>query len=73
MPKLPQVSGKKLVKAFLKDGWVKVGVKGSHVKLRKYLKPVGKKTIIVPQHKVLKKGTLTGILKDSAIPLEKLK
>lgn len=73
MPKLPQLSGKKLIKAFLRGGWVKVGVKGSHVKLRKYLEPVGQKTIIIPFHKVLKKGTLSGILRDSGVSLEKLK
>lgn len=72
MPKLPQISGKKLVKALKKDGWVEIGQKGSHVKLVKYLKPVGKATVIVPQHRVLKKGTLARILKDSRLSLEKL-
>jgi len=73
MPKLPQISGKKLVKALQKDGWIKVGQKGSHIKLRKYLKPVGKLTLIIPQHEVLKKGTLSRILKDSKTTVEKLK
>ena len=65
MPKLPQISGRELVKVFIKDGWYKVSQKGSHVKLKKDFKPVGRATIIIPQHKVLKKGTLSGILKDS--------
>lgn len=73
MPKLPQISGKELVKALQKDGWVKVGQRGSHIKLRKYLEPVGKLTLIIPQHKVIKKGTLSRILKDSNTEIEKLK
>lgn len=73
MPKLPQISGKELVKAFLKDGWFKVSQKGSHIKLRKNLKPQGKATVIIPLHRTLKKGTLSGILKDSGMSLEKLR
>lgn len=73
MSNLPQVSGEKLVIAFKKDGWYLVGQKGSHIKLRKDLKPIGKSTIIIPNHKIIKKGTLTGILKDSSMSLEKLK
>lgn len=72
MPKLPQVSGAKLIKILLKDGWDVVSQKGSHVKLRKYTGPIGKQTIIVPNHKVIKKGTLSGILRDSNLDLKKL-
>jgi predicted RNA binding protein YcfA (HicA-like mRNA interferase family) len=35
MADLPQVSGKRLVNIFLKEGWTLVSQKGSHVKLRK--------------------------------------
>ena len=73
MSKLPQISGKKLIKAFLKNGWYLVGQKGSHVKLRRGVKPIGKATIIIPQHKVIKKGTLSGILKVSGMSLGKLR
>lgn len=73
MAKLPQISGKDLTKVFKKDGWEEVGQKGSHKKLVKHLKPVGKATIIIPQHKVLKKGTLSRILKDGNLSVEKLK
>ncbi|MGH2581302.1 MAG: type II toxin-antitoxin system HicA family toxin [Anaerolineales bacterium] len=48
MPRLPQVSGRVLVDAFLKDGWVLIGQKGSHVKLRKNIEGRGRKTIIIP-------------------------
>lgn len=73
MAKLPQISGEKLIKAFKRDGWIEVSQKGSHVKLVKILKPVGKATIIIPQHKVIKKGTLSRILKDASSSVEKLK
>ena len=73
MSKLPQISGATLIKALKKDGWAQVGQKGSHVKLVKFLKPIGKSTIIVPQHKVLKKGTLVSISKAAKISIEKLR
>ncbi len=73
MAKLPQVSGNDLIKAFKKDGWVEVGQKGSQTKLTKSLKPVGKATIIIPQHPVIKKGTLSRILKDSGMTVDKLR
>lgn len=70
---LPQISGQKLINAFKKDGWIKVSQKGSHVKLIKQHHPVGKSMVIVPLHKVLKKGTLKQLLKDAHMSLEKLK
>lgn len=47
------ISGKDMRKLFLRVGYEVVpgGGKGSHWKLRK-----GKKTVIVPDHKELKKG-----------------
>ena len=47
------ISGKDLVKLFLKNGFtvVKGGGKGSHNKLKK-----GDCTVIIPGHKELKKG-----------------
>jgi len=73
MPKLPQISGPTLTKALKKDGWIEVGQKGSHKKLVRHLQPIGKATIIIPQHKVLKKGTLSIILKRSGLTAKKLK
>lgn len=58
------ISGKDLANEFRKAGFeeVKGGGKGSHRKLRK-----GKMTVIIPDHKELKKGTemaLRKILKE---------
>ena len=46
------ISGKDMRKLFLQKGYEIIpGGKGSHWKLRK-----GKKTVIIPEHKELKKG-----------------
>ena len=67
MPKLPQVSGREIVKILEKIGFEKVSQKGSHIKLIRSRANITQ-TIIVPDHKVLKKGTLrNGILKN--VPL----
>lgn len=54
------VSGKEMVKLFKKHGFneVKGQGKGSHTKLRK-----GKKTVIIPFHRELKKGLEKALLK----------
>jgi len=63
MSKLPQISGKDAIKALQKIGFKIVQQRGSHVKLSKIVNNQ-KQTVIVPQHKIIKKGTLrNGILK----------
>ncbi len=49
------ISGKELVKLFLKAGYKIVAGegKGSHIKLKKQ----GSPTVIIPNHRELKKGT----------------
>lgn len=67
MPKIPQVSGKETIKALKKIGFVVLSQSGSHIKLRRMLENRST-TLIIPNHKQLKKGTLKqGILQ--AIPL----
>ena len=68
MPKLPQISGWKIVKLLQKEGWGIISQKGSHIKLTKN-SDLGKVTVIVPQHKMLKKGTLSNILKMSNLKI----
>lgn len=63
MSKLPQVSGREIIKALRKIGFFVVSQRGSHVKLERK-KNNQHQTVIVPMHKVIKKGTLrNGILK----------
>ncbi len=73
MPKLPRITGEKLVKALQKDGFEIARQKGSHVQMRKYV--IGKKiTFPVPVHrgKILKQGTLKGILRKAGISVDRL-
>ncbi|OQX50800.1 hypothetical protein B5M47_03030 [candidate division CPR3 bacterium 4484_211] len=63
MPKLPQVSAREVIAALKKIGFKKVSQKGSHIKLQRMTHRLTE-TIIVPNHKVIKSGTLRhGILK----------
>jgi predicted RNA binding protein YcfA (HicA-like mRNA interferase family) len=69
MPKLPQVSGPELVKAFTRLGFEVISQKGSHIKMRDRLG----RTAIIPNHKQIKQGTLhQGILKPNSISIEEL-
>ena len=64
--KLPQISGKVLIKKLCKCGFVIVRQKGSHIRLEKNT-PEGTIKITVPNHKKLKKGTLHRIIKDAGV------
>lgn len=71
MPKLPQVSGKDVVKALQKHGFSIVSQRGSHIKLKKTVDSSLSYTVIVPDHKIIKKGTLrSGILKPINLTVE---
>ncbi len=69
--KLPQISGLELVKILCRQGFVVVRQKGSHIRLEKNSSK-GIIKLTVPNHDVLKKGTLHHILKDAEIPAEEL-
>ncbi len=64
--KLPQISGRELVKILNKLDFQIVRQRGSHVRLEK--KKEGEIIkLTVPMHPQLKKGTLSRIIKDSKI------
>ena len=70
--KLPIISGQEILKILKKEGFVVINQKGSHIKVRKE-RPSGEKvTVIVPNHKTLKRGTLKSILKQADITLDQL-
>jgi len=71
MPKLPIVSGLKIVKALNKIGFEHIRTSGSHMILTKKDNN-GKVTIPIPNHKELAKGTLKSIMKQVGINLEEL-
>jgi predicted RNA binding protein YcfA (HicA-like mRNA interferase family) len=71
MPKLPVISGKELVAALKKAGFVEVRQKGSHVSLQKVTPEMIYKTV-VPLHQELAKGTLLDILHQTGISKDEL-
>jgi predicted RNA binding protein YcfA (HicA-like mRNA interferase family) len=71
--KLPQISGTEMGRVLARLGFYSKSRKGSHVKFERKLPGGGKDIIIVPDHKVLRKGTLNGILKEIKLDIKKLK
>ena len=65
LPKLPSLSGKKVIRALSRLGLVVVRQIGSHVVLQK-----GADMVTVPMHDPVKKSTLKSILKQADVPLE---
>ena len=69
MPKLPVVSGKELIRAFEKLGFVFSRQRGDHV----ILKHADGRSVTIPLKKEVKKGTLKkGILNPLRITVEQL-
>ena len=65
MPKLPRISGKECIRALEKLGFHQTRQKGSHVVMRRELSGC-----VVPLHKEIKVGTLSGILKQASVTHE---
>jgi predicted RNA binding protein YcfA (HicA-like mRNA interferase family) len=66
MPRLPQISGRSLIKLPHTLGYETVRQRGSHVRLRK-VTAVGEHNVTVPDHRVLAKGTLSDILSSVSL------
>ena len=64
-PSLPHVSGADVVRALQKLGFEVVRQKGSHVIMRR-----GAAGCVVPQHREIKVGTLSGPLKQAGVPAD---
>lgn len=73
MTRLPRITGKELVRAMEKDGFVCKNIEDSHYIIQKSFTDK-KVTVPVPVHtgKTLKLRTLNGILKKARIPKEYL-
>jgi len=61
MSRLPQVSGRKVVKVMEKYGYFAVRQKGSHIRMHHRTEEY----LTVPDHKVLGKGILRKILRQA--------
>jgi predicted RNA binding protein YcfA (HicA-like mRNA interferase family) len=64
-PSLPHISGAEAIRALQKLGFVIARQKGSHVILRR-----GSTGCVVPNHKELKIGTLSGALKQAGVSID---
>lgn len=69
--KLPQVSGKELSRVLIKLGFEFKNQNGSHIKFVKK-NEYGKEIIIIPNHKIIRKGTLNNVLKKINLTKNKL-
>jgi len=61
-PSLPHISGADAVRVLQKLGFVVLRQKGSHVIMRR-----GSAGCVVPQHREMKVGTLSGVLKQAGV------
>lgn len=72
MDKFPQISGKQMGRILVRLGFYLKSQKGSHMKFVRE-RDTGREIIIVPNHKILRKGTLHGILKQLNLTLTELR
>ena len=68
---LPAISGKDLIRALRKSGFVVLRQKGSHVSLEKRT-AAGYWRTIVPMHREIRPGTLSDILNQTGLSKEEL-
>ncbi len=66
MPRLPRLSGKKLIRVLSGLGYRAVRQRGSHIRLA----CPKKKSITVPGHPIIGSGLLQKILRDAEITLK---
>ena len=71
MSKVPTLSFEQVIRALRRDGWLVVRQRGSHIRLQKR---TGEETlkIIVPAHRPIKRSTLSHILKQARLDLDRL-
>ena len=65
MPKLPRISSVEAIRALEQLGFYVVRQRGSHIILRR-----GSAGCVVPNHRELKTGTLSGILKQACVSVD---
>ena len=67
MSKPPLLSGREVVVALRRAGYIRVAQKGSHIKL---MHPRTHQILIVPDHREVDRWTLRGILRSAEISVE---
>ena len=69
MTKLPLLAARKVIRALLRLGYSIDHQKGSHIVLKS---EDGQRTIVVPDHDELDRGTLKAIIKQADIEIDDL-
>jgi predicted RNA binding protein YcfA (HicA-like mRNA interferase family) len=69
MPVLPLISGQECAAALAKIGFVLVRQRGSHMALRRDTPPPAR-TVIVPDHDELDRGTLRSIIRQAGLTVQ---
>lgn len=72
MAKLPQISGKDMGRILVRLGFKLKSQKGSHMKFIRNTS-YGEEVVVVPNHKIIRKGTLGSILKHLNLDIDKIK
>jgi predicted RNA binding protein YcfA (HicA-like mRNA interferase family) len=67
MPSLPRLSGRAVVKAFVRDGWELARQKGSHMIL---VKEGSWASLSVPDHREISPGTLRSLIRVSGLTVD---
>jgi len=70
MTKIPIAGCTQVIRALQRDGWVVVRQKGSHIRLQKHTTNEIMK-LTVPAHNPIKRSTLSHILKQARLSVEK--
>jgi len=70
LSKVPSLHFERVIHALRRDGWVVVRQRGSHIRLQKRTDEETLK-LIVPAHRPIKRSTLSHILKQARLELER--
>jgi len=70
MSKVPSLGYERVIKALQRDGWIVVRQKGSHIRLQKRT-PDKVLKLTVPAHHSIKRSTLSHILKQAGLTVDK--
>jgi predicted RNA binding protein YcfA (HicA-like mRNA interferase family) len=68
---LPRVSGREVIKAFMKFGYEQDRQRGSHIILRQIAYP--HRRLVVPNHSEVAKGTLRAIIRQAGLTVDEFR
>lgn len=72
MTKVPSLNYDVVIRALRRNGWIVIRQKGSHIRLQKSTLE-GTLKITVPAHRPIKRSTLSHIIKQARLPMDKFK